>query len=56
MTTFAFILFVLNASGDYSTFVLDHDLSDSDCAALEAEWTGTLDQFSHVACRPEMES
>ncbi len=53
MKTFAFILFVLNPSGDYSAFALDTGLTRDDCAALHESWAGTLDDYSTVYCEIE---
>ena len=54
MQTFAFILAVLNLNGEYSTFVIDYNLTQIDCVELLESWNPTLDSLSYVAC--EMES
>jgi hypothetical protein len=47
---FALILYVANPAGEYSSFVIDYDLSATDCAVLHAQWEPTLDEFSSVEC------
>jgi len=53
MKTFAFILYVLNPTGEYSSFVLDYKLTESDCMAYHEQWSGTLDEYSTVFCYEE---
>jgi len=53
MKTFAFILYVLNPTGEYSSFVLDYKLTESDCMAYHEQWAGTLDEYSTVFCYEE---
>lgn len=50
MKTFLFILAVWNGH-DYSTFVIDYDISLEDCAALHLQWAPTLDDRSTVYCQ-----
>lgn len=50
MKTFFFLLHVMNAGNETSTFVLDYNLSKTDCYQLVEEWKGTLDQYSNVEC------
>lgn len=53
MSTFAFILSVINIEGDFSSFVIDYNLTKSDCAALVQSWNPTLDSMSFVTCEKE---
>lgn len=48
--TFAFILYVVNPTGEYSSFVIDYNLTQDDCAALHDSWGPTLDDYSTVFC------
>ena len=48
--TFAFILYVVNPTGDYSSFVIDYNLTESDCMELHESWGPTLDNYSTVFC------
>ena len=51
--TYALILYVLTISGERG-YVIDHDLSQADCIALEVEWALTLDdEYSEVICQEE---
>jgi hypothetical protein len=53
MTTFVFLLSVVNLQGDYSTFVIDYNLTESDCTQLVESWNPTLDSMSFVTCEKE---
>jgi len=48
--TFAFILYVVNPTGEYSSFVIDYNLTESDCMALHESWGPTLGEYSTVFC------
>ena len=50
MKTFAFILYALNPTGEYSSFVIDYNLTQDDCMALHEQWGPTLDEHSTVFC------
>lgn len=53
MVTFVFLLSVVNLQGDYSTFVIDYNLTESDCKQLVESWNPTLDSMSFVTCEKE---
>ena len=48
--TFAFILYVVNPTGEYSSFVIDYNLTATDCMELHESWGPTLDNYSTVFC------
>lgn len=53
MKTFMLLLHVWNMGGETTTFVIDYDLSKSDCAELQFSWAKTVDKYSHVECVEE---
>ena len=50
MKTFAFILYLFNTSAEYSSFVIDYNMTQDDCSALHDSWGPTLDNYSTVFC------
>ena len=48
--TFAFMLYVLNPTGEYSSFIIDYNQTYDDCMALHEYWGPTLDEYSTVFC------
>ena len=53
--TYALLLIVSNAAGGESVFVVDHNLSKSDCDELRFSWVYTLDSHSRVICTIEQD-
>jgi len=50
MKTFMLLLHVWNYGGETTSFVIDYNLSNSDCIELQSSWTETLGKYSHVEC------
>ena len=50
LKTFAFILYVVNPTGEYSSFVIDYNLTATDCMVLHESWGPTLGEYSTVFC------